>query len=117
MTDRPGNPEFTDSALVSHIIYECEKIVRLTESIDFETYLKSTMYQDAIIRPLEVIGEAAGKLSKEFEEKHPEIPVHELRSLRNILIHQYFRVDIEYVWHAAAEEIPDVLTRFLTIKE
>ena len=50
----------TDKVLISHIIYECEKIVRLTESIDYDTYLHSTTYQDALIRPLEIIGEAAG---------------------------------------------------------
>lgn len=107
----------TDKVLISHIIYECEKIVRLTESIDYDTYLHSTTYQDALIRPLEIIGEAAGNLSEEFEKKHSEIPVHDLRSLRNVLVHQYFRVDIEYIWIAAMTEIPAVLTNLLSITD
>lgn len=66
---------------------------------------------------MEIIREAAGNLSEEFEKKHSEIPVHDLRSLRNVLVHQYFRVDIEYIWLAATTEIPAVLNNLLSITE
>ncbi len=52
------------------------------------------MYQDAVIRPLEIIGEAVGQFSDSFREAYPEIPLATMKGLRNILVHQYFGVDL-----------------------
>jgi uncharacterized protein with HEPN domain len=56
------------------------------------------MVQDAVIRNLEVIGEAVKNLSSDFRRLHPEIPWRSITALRNVLIHEYFGVDLEIVW-------------------
>ena len=100
------NTTISDQVLLTHIFQECRKITELTARITYEDYLNDPTYQDALIRRIEIIGEAAGNLSGEFAETHPEIPVREMKSMRNVLAHQYFRVDIEYVWLTVINDIP-----------
>lgn len=64
------------------------------------------MRQDAAIRQLEIISEAASKLSKEFSTKNPDFPLKEAISMRNFLIHGYNDVDLEVVWKTVQEDIP-----------
>ncbi|MCZ0861363.1 DUF86 domain-containing protein [Methanocorpusculum sp. MG] len=99
----------SDKILLCHILQECRKITALTSRITYEEYLGDPTYQDALIRRIEIIGEAAGNLSDEFSRKYPMIPVREMKSMRNVLAHQYFRVDIEYVWLTVINEIPPLL--------
>ncbi|HJJ28146.1 MAG TPA: DUF86 domain-containing protein [Methanocorpusculum sp.] len=106
---------FSDEVLVGHILNECRKILAITEKIDYGIFKKETLYQDGLIRPLEIIGEAAGNLSEEFCSNHPELPVREMRAMRNILAHQYYKVDIDYVWLAVTEEIPLVYKALLCV--
>ena len=73
------------------------------------------MYQDALIRPLEVIGEAAGNLSAEFVEKNPAIPVSNMKGMRNLLMHQYFRVDLNLVWQTCVTDIPPIREYLLAL--
>ncbi|MCZ0860154.1 DUF86 domain-containing protein [Methanocorpusculum sp. MG] len=106
-----------DAVLVSHILYECEKILKLTTSISYGEFENSTTYQDAIIRPLEVIGEAAGNLSGEFLQNHPDIPIANMKGMRNLLAHQYYRVDLETVWVTATNDIPPAYSLLKIISE
>ena len=61
-----------------------------------------------IIRHLEIIGEACRTLSPDFKAVHPEIPWRTIADMRNILIHEYFRIDANQVWVAAAEDVPSL---------
>jgi len=64
------------------------------------------MVQDAVIRNLEVIGEAVRNLSAEFRRKHPDTPWRSITALRNVLIHEYFGVDLEIVWRVVQRRLP-----------
>lgn len=64
------------------------------------------MVQDAVIRNLEVIGEAVRNLPPELKRRYSEIPWRSITALRNILIHEYFGVDIEIVWRVVQRRIP-----------
>jgi uncharacterized protein with HEPN domain len=64
------------------------------------------MIQDAVIRNLEVIGEAVRNLSPEFRRQHPELPWRSISALRNVLIHEYFGVDLEIVWRIVQRRLP-----------
>ena len=62
-----------------------------------------------LIRELEVLGEAAGRVSADFVAAHPEIPWKEITGLRHKLIHDYFEVDLQVVWNTARTNVPAVL--------
>ena len=89
----------SDDVLISHIIEQCERILKLTANIDFEEFRKNDVYQDAAVRNIEIIGEAAKNLSSSFNEESYGISVSEMVGMRNFLIHQYFRVDSRIVWN------------------
>lgn len=108
--------ELTDAVLVSHILNECRKITALVSRISFDELESDVIFQDALTRELEIIGEAAGNLSTEFVKRFPEIPVRDMRAMRNVLAHQYFRVDMEYLWETAVNDIPPLFEELKRIK-
>jgi uncharacterized protein with HEPN domain len=60
----------------------------------------------ALVRLVEIIGEAASKITPEFRGKYPDIPWSEIVGMRNRLIHAYFEIDLDQVWSTITEEIP-----------
>jgi uncharacterized protein with HEPN domain len=71
--------------------------------------------QDAVIRRIEIIGEAAGHLSRETRQAIPALPVRKMRGMRNIMAHDYANVDLKIVWEVATTQVPQisaVLERF-----
>ena len=69
------------------------------------------LLHNATVRMLEVIGEAAGKISDELKAAHPEIPWHEMVGMRNRLIHEYFRVSLQTVWDTVQKDLPELIDR------
>jgi uncharacterized protein with HEPN domain len=69
-------------------------------------FLADTMVQDAVIRNLEVIGEALRNLPLDLRRQHPKIPWRSVTALRNVLIHEYFGVDLEIVWRVVERRLP-----------
>lgn len=82
-----------------------------------EAFLAEPMRQDAIIRNLEIMGEAASRLSRELREAHPEIPWAEVIGHRNVLIHDYRRLVHGLVWRVVEEELPRLAERMRAIVE
>lgn len=77
-----------------------------TKGINQIKFSSDLMMQDAVIRQLEIIGEAAGKLDEEFLKNNPGFPAREASAMRNILIHEYNYVNIEQVWKTVREDLP-----------
>jgi uncharacterized protein with HEPN domain len=71
-----------------------------------EAFFANTMVQDAVIRNLEVIGEAVRSLPPDLQRRHPEIPWRSITALRNVLIHEYFGVDLEIAWRVVQRRLP-----------
>lgn len=71
-----------------------------------QIFLKRPMVQDAVIRNLEIIGEAVRNLPVELRHQHPSISWRSIRALRNVLIHEYFGVDLEIVWRVVNKRLP-----------
>ncbi|MFA5026816.1 MAG: DUF86 domain-containing protein [Candidatus Methylomirabilota bacterium] len=69
-------------------------------------FLAESMVQDAVIRNLEVIGEAVRNLPPDLRRQHPKIPWRSITALRNVLIHEYFGVDLEIVWRVVERRLP-----------
>ncbi len=88
------------------IIESCGRISEYIEGVDRNTFENDEKIQDAVTRRLEIIGEAANRLPKEFMEEHKEIPWQKAISMRNILIHVYDEIDLTIVWETITETLP-----------
>jgi uncharacterized protein with HEPN domain len=104
----------TDRIYLTHIL-EC--IDNINTYVDEEkVFLASRLIQDAVIRNLEVIGEATKKISKELREKENGVPWSEMAGLRDVLIHNYFGVDLFIVWKVVENELPKIKPELQRIK-
>jgi uncharacterized protein with HEPN domain len=73
-----------------------------------EQFMNSKLIQHAVIRNLEIIGEATKLISKEFRDKHPNIPWKEMAGMRDVLIHNYMGIDTMIVWNVVEKELPRI---------
>jgi len=90
------------------VLKAIEKIERYTENLSFNDFSKNDIVQDAVVRNLEIIGEAVKKIPEEIRNKHPQIEWKKIAGLRDILIHEYFGVDFEIVWDIIKNKLPEL---------
>ena len=74
-----------------------------------QDFLRDTQVQDSVIRRLEIIGEAAGRISSEYRDAHPEIQWSEIRGMRNQMIHGYDDINMDIVWDTVERDIPHLI--------
>ena len=104
-------------SLLFDIKLACDRILEFTEGSDLSKFSTDMMCQDAVIRRIEIIGEASYKIDPSFQEKHSEIPWQVLRGMRNRLIHAYNEIDIELVWQTVQDDIPSLKKQIEIILE
>src|SRR3712207_913955 len=80
-----------------------------TESMGFEQFSRDTKTIYATVRALEIIGEATKRLPPELRKRHPAIPWRQMAGIRDIMIHEYDRVDLTVVWKTVQEDLPAVV--------
>jgi len=102
---------------LEHIIQSIEDIEEYTRNISREQFLEDGKLQDAVIRKLEIIGEAIKNLPRDFRKKHSEIRWKSFAGMRDILIHHYFGVDLEIIWTATQRDIPQLKNAILELLE
>jgi uncharacterized protein with HEPN domain len=97
-----------DKIFLGHIL-ECITIIRShIKGVSREEFDKDIKLQDAVIRRIEIIGEAAKNITEEFKENHPEIPWHKIIGIRNTVIHEYFGVKVDIVWGVCQNRIDEL---------
>ncbi|WP_374438142.1 DUF86 domain-containing protein [Inhella sp.] len=95
--------------VLGHIVEAAEDIAAFTQGLDSASFAADRKTRNAVVRSLEVIGEAARNLQRhhpEFVLAHPELPLRAATGMRNALIHGYFEVDWPQVWETVGRDIP-----------
>ena len=90
------------------ILDSAKQIEIYTNNLTKKNFTESVQVQDAVIRRLEVIGEAVKALPASFRKNHPEVQWKEIAGMRDILIHEYFGVNINRLWETVQKDIPDL---------
>jgi len=97
-----------DTIYLRHILEAIEKIEHYLLNTTYKSFSANDMMIDAVVRELEIIGEASSKLSKEFKDNHPDVAFRDATDMRNFLIHEYFGIRKEIVWETCKEDLPKV---------
>jgi len=94
-----------------------ERIIEYIGNKDFEEFRDNNMVVDAVVRNLEIIGEATNNLPEEVKDRHPEIPWRKMYGLRNVVWHEYFGIDYEMIWEIAQNNLPENIKEMKRIVE
>ena len=102
-------PDQRDAAYLWDMLEAAQTIEQLSGGMDFAKYSEDRRTQLAIERSLEIIGEAAGRVSTVFRDTHTEIPWRQIIGQRNVLIHEYGEIKQERIWKVVEENIPQLI--------
>lgn len=91
---------------IKDILISTDEINSFIEGMDFNDFAKDKKTINAVVRSIEVIGEAAKNIPAALRHKYPDIPWKKMSGMRDKLIHEYFGVDIEILWKTAKEDLP-----------
>jgi len=94
-----------DALYLRHILDAIQKIERYAE-IGHDEFLAESLRHDAVIRQIEIIGEAAKRLSPQVTGRSPDVPWRQVAGMRDVLIHNYMGVDLESVWNVLQHDLP-----------
>jgi uncharacterized protein with HEPN domain len=98
-----------DDAWVLDMLNAARRVVEYARDMDEPTFLAISRDQDAILRQLTILGEAAKGVSPEFRGAHPEIPWKRIAGFRDVVVHDYFHVDLREVWRIVQEDVPSLV--------
>src|SRR5215210_8523795 len=106
-----------DRVYLMHIQDSLREVQTFIEGESYESFLKSRLVQNAVMRSFEVVGEAARRISPELRKAHPEVPWRLMSDFRNKLIHDYFGLDLAVIWRTATEDTPVLLQQIEKLTE
>jgi uncharacterized protein with HEPN domain len=89
-----------------HILDAINAVEDYTKGITVDDFIRNSMVHDAVIRQIDIIGEAARSISEEFQEQHPSLPWSRMIGIRNKIIHGYFNINMGVVWDTVKEDLP-----------
>ena len=97
---------------VNDIVDSMNKAVKFIEGMSYEQFIQDDKTVFAVVRALEIIGEAVKKIPEEIRVKYPEIPWKGMAGMRDKVIHEYFGVNLKYVWETVRKRIPELKPMF-----
>jgi uncharacterized protein with HEPN domain len=102
---------------IEHVLESIELIENYTANKTISDFIESVQLQDSIIRRIEIIGEVVKNLPDEVKNNYPDVPWKKIAGMRDVLIHQYFGIDLELTWQVVQKDIPDLKRENLKIKK
>lgn len=100
-----------DATRIMHMIESAEEALLFCKGKSYDDFRSDRMLANATVRSLEILGEAAAQLSKEFREQYSGIEWRDIVAMRNVLIHAYFDINYQVVWQAIQNDIPALLEK------
>ena len=97
-----------DNIYLRHILEAIESIEEYLKGFNYESFSKDKKTIDAVVRELEIIGEASNNLSEEFRKDNSQIPFRDIIDMRNVLTHEYFGVNTKIVWDTCKIDLPSL---------
>lgn len=104
-----------DSIYLRHILDAIQRIEEYTENFAYDNFIANHLVQDAAIRQIEIIGEAAKRVSTKLKDNNKNIPWKDIVGMRNKLIHDYLGIDVDAVWDTVEKDIPYLKTEIQKI--
>ena len=97
-----------DNTRLEHIVQAIERIKRYTNGKRFDDLVEDDMMYYAVVKNIEIIGEAANLLTNEFKSAHPDTQCKLITGMRNYIVHEYFQVDNTVVWDVIQNDLPEL---------
>lgn len=106
-----------DRLYLYDIIECCDRVAQYLVGVSETDYHANTMLQDALVRNIEIVGEAVKNLSTELKESNPEIAWSQISRMRDKIAHHYFRINLDVVWQTATDDLQKLRPRISEIYE
>lgn len=100
---------------LQHILDAIQRVETYLQGVDVETFRRNTLFQDGVIRQIEVIGEATKRLPMTLRTQYAALPWSDMAVMRDKLIHDYFGVDVERVWVTAQDDLKPLASQIRQI--
>jgi uncharacterized protein with HEPN domain len=92
-----------------------QKVMDYTHDQTFQEFIADGMRVDAVVRNLEIIGEAVKNLPEDFKTRHPEIEWKKIAGFRDVVVHMYFKIDFEILWDIVKKRVPELHARIVKV--
>jgi uncharacterized protein with HEPN domain len=113
-----NKPEFRAKDYLLHMLEASDRVLEYTSGVTEEEFFAGQMLQDAVVRNIEIIGEAANNLLEvgpEFAARHPSIPFARIYGMRNRVSHGYFAVSTAMIWDSVQVDLPDLRKQIVKV--
>jgi uncharacterized protein with HEPN domain len=107
----------TDQEFLSDIREALHRSMAYVAEMAYESFVMDTKTQDAVIRNLEILGEATKNLSEELRAKYPSVPWRSMAGARDRLVHHYFGTNLDIIWQIVTRELPQIASQLETIDD
>ena len=97
------------------ILESCQRIVSYTAGMSYDSFVKNNMVYDAVLRNIEIIGEAVKQVPKDIRDQYSEVDWRRIVGMRDIVAHHYFRIHDEIVWDIVENKIPELTEKIESI--